>query len=602
MPSILAARSLRLAARAIRLAALALLLVIAAVAQTGRWEGSIELPGQSLAMTVDLLQQADGWQGTIDIPAQGARNFALGDVKVEQGQVSFKLTGVPGEPQFLGKIGESGDLMKGTFSQAGTRFPFTVTLNDSVEAADLGPSQIRPAPEGIPGEGLEGVWLGVLDGGVVDLRLVARFSLDDAGAWQRTVDSIDQGAAGLEIKTIEFDGETLKFELRRPQAGYEGRMSADGSTLAGAWSQNGREMPLDFKRQAGEPELARPQEPKRPFPYREEQVEYRNPDAGVTFAGTLTLPKGEGPFPAVLLLTGSGPQDRDETIMGHKPFLVLSDHLTRRGFAVLRADDRGVGGSSGNLTQVDTSMLAGDALAGLAFLRARAEVDPKRVGLVGHSEGAMVATLAASQSADIAFVVGLAHPGLVGEELIYLQSKLMMRNVPGGPQMAEANQKLQARIFEVVKSEPNLEKATDRIRAVVEDDIDEIAQGQPAEIVAAIKQSAVAIVVNPWFRSFLTFDPVKALSGVSRPLLLLFGEYDLQVPPDANSPPLRAALETSGHADFEIAILPKLNHLFQTSQSGMPQEYASIEETFAPAALDRIAHWLEQKSSADPKP
>lgn len=584
-----------------RLFGVVLLSAVAAAAQTGRWEGSIELPGQVPAVTVDLLEQANGWRGTIDIPAQGARNFKLTEVTIEQGNVSFKLPGVPGDPQFLGRISESNDSIAGTFSQSGSRFPFSLKLNKDALASDLGPSQTKPAPQGVPGEGLEGVWLGTLNAGLADLRLLARFSLDEADQWQGTLDSIDQGAAGLEITTIEFDGEILEFEMRWPRASFEGRMSADGATLAGAWRQNGQEMPLDFKRQAGEPELARPQEPKRPFPYREEEVEYRNA-ADVKFAGTLTLPTGDGPFPAALLVTGSGAQDRNETIMGHKPFLVLSDQLTRNGFAVLRVDDRGVGGSSGDLTQVNTSDLAGDALAGLAFLRSRDEVDPKCTGLIGHSEGAMVATLAASQSEDVAFVVGLAHPGLVGEELIYLQSRLIMKNVPGGAQIAEAHQALQKRIFEIVKSEPDPVKANARIRALVEDDIDEIATGQPAEAVEAIKQSAGALRVNPWFRSFLTFDPLEALPSVSRPVLLLSGENDLQVPPDANAPPLRAALEASGNQDFEIAILPKLNHLFQTSLSGMPQEYASINETFAPAALERISDWLKQKSSIDPKP
>jgi uncharacterized protein len=344
---------------------------------------------------------------------------------------------------------------------------------------------------------------------------------------------------------------------------------------------------------ADEGNSARPQEPKRPYPYNEEEVSYENKAGGVTLAGTLTMPRGKGPFPAVLLITGSGPQNRNEELLGHKPFLVLSHHLTCIGVAVLRVDDRGVGGSTGSVPASTSEDFAGDVLTGIEFLKSRKEIDSKQIGLIGHSEGGLIAPMVAAQSADVAFIVLMAGPGLRGEEILYLQGALISK-AAGVPDEAIArNRAVQQAIFTVLKEESNNAAAEKRIRENLSKVTAEMTDEQKkASGMEAAVNAQLKMVLTPWFRYFLAYDPKPTLMKVKCPVLAINGERDLQVPPDENLKYIEQALAAAKNPDYKVEKLPGLNHLFQSCKTGALSEYAAIQETMSPAALDVMSNWI----------
>jgi len=307
----------------------------------------------------------------------------------------------------------------------------------------------------------------------------------------------------------------------------------------------------------------------------------------LTLACTLTKPSGAGPFAAVVLATGSGPQDRDETLMGHRPFLVLSDAITRAGLAVLRCDDRGYAASTGTYATATTVDFARDALAAVAWLRARPEVARDRVGIVGHSEGATVAAMAAADSRDVAFIVMLAGPALPGREILHLQRAWMARrNGASDGEIAKTRAKWD-QAYAILLAEPDPKAARARLRALY----DGLPETDRAELAHAGGFDAIASqLLTPWYRAFLALDPRTHLSRVHVPVLALDGELDMQVAPDANLPELRKAL--AGKSDVTIHELPRLNHLFQTAKTGDPTEYGELGETMSPAALTLICDWL----------
>jgi pimeloyl-ACP methyl ester carboxylesterase len=333
----------------------------------------------------------------------------------------------------------------------------------------------------------------------------------------------------------------------------------------------------------GSSSQVRPQDPKAPFPYRQEVVAYESLEQGIKLAGTLTLPPSNGPFPAVLLITGSGAQNRNEEIMGHKPFLVLADYLTRRGIAVLRVDDRGVGGSSSGPPTATSRNFAQDVLAGVNFLKSRREVNPSRIGLIGHSEGGIIAPMVAAQSPDVAFIVLMAGTGVKGDEVLTEQGKLILRANGAGEDLIQENTKVQKALFAVIKSTNDNEVAEKQVR-------ESLSTVNPTIRDAALAQ--LNMTLSPWMRFFVTYDPQPALEKVKCPVLAINGEKDLQVPPGQNLPAIEKALRAGGNKDFKAVELPGLNHLFQTCKTGSVAEYQQIEETISPTALNLMGNWI----------
>lgn len=339
----------------------------------------------------------------------------------------------------------------------------------------------------------------------------------------------------------------------------------------------------------------RPQEPRRPFSYTAEEVSYANGD--VKLAGTLTIPQGPGPFPAVLLLSGSGPQDRDGALYGHQPLLVIADHLSRHGIAVLRVDDRGVGGSTGNVDEATTADFARDALAGVRFLESHPKIAKGRIGLLGHSEGGIVAPLAASQSPGVAFVVLLAGTGVPGAEIVRRQNELIARSNGVPEEAVRRSQDALRRTFAILREEPERAARTARLRALGRDLLVHMSEDQIKTLGGhAAAGDAVARGINtPWFRYFIDYDPRPALRRVKVPVLALNGSLDLQVPADPNLPEIRKALEQAGNQDVTVRLLPRLNHLFQPATTGSPAEYGVIETTIDPQVLDLVTGWITKR-------
>lgn len=448
-------------------------------------------------------------------------------------------------------------------------------------------------------QSLEGIWQGAIEANAgIQLRLVLKISKAADGAFKGTLDSIDQSANNLPIDVITFKDAALHFEMKMIGATYEGKMSADGAQIEGEWKQGPASFPLTFKRTEKALTLVRPQEPKKPYPYDEREVSYENKQDKVKIAGTLTLPRGTGPFPAVLLITGSGAQDRDEAILGHKPFLVLSDYLTRRGIVVLRVDDRGVGGTTKGAPGDTDENYAMDALAGIEFLKQQKEVKAKLIGLIGHSEGGIIAPMVAARSADVAFIVLMAGPGVQGKKLLLMQSDLILRaemerEVDNSVQVTE-------RMFKIALDEQDPATARNLMRAEKEKVLAD--QKKKIEVLQTLLDAQTAMMLTPWFRYILNYDPRPTLMKVQVPVLAINGENDLQVPAKEDLAGIEEALKAGGNKDFKTVLLPNLNHLFQTSETGTPSEYGRIEETIAPIALQTMGDWIVAHTSGKSSP
>ena len=441
---------------------------------------------------------------------------------------------------------------------------------------------------------IAGAWNGTLDVGALKLRLVIEFKKKDGGGYTGTMDSPDQGAAGLEIDEITLKDRSLKFVMKKIGGSYEGEVSADGKLIKGMWKQGGLSLALDLKPGEKVAPPKRPQEPKPPFPYESEEVSFENKAGGIKIAGTLTRPKGDGPFPAVLLITGSGPQNRDEELLGHKPFLVLADYLTRRGIAVLRVDDRGVGGTTGKPSEATIDDHAGDALAGVAYLKSRKDIDAKKIGLAGHSEGGLIAPAAAARSSDVAFVVMLAGTGVTGEEILYRQGELIAVAGGASAEAAARNTDLQKRLFAIARAEKDDAAAKAKIDELMKELKEALSEEdrKALESLGELADAQFKQVLTPWFRHFLAYDPAVVLAKVKCPVLAINGEKDLQVDPKQNLPPIEAALKAGGNKDYTLKELPGLNHLFQACKTGAPSEYSQIEETISDAALTIVGDWI----------
>lgn len=442
-----------------------------------------------------------------------------------------------------------------------------------------------------------GLWQGSIKVGEMSLRLVVKITADSSGNLRATMDSPDQGAKNIPIDSVQTSGNVLRLILRKMSARFEGTIRNDSAVIGGEWHQGGRSFPLTLRKVEKISEVNRPQEPKRPYPYKEEEVRVENKPAGVTLAGTLTTPSAGGPFTAVVLITGSGAQDRDEALLGHKPFLIIADYLTRCGIAVLRMDDRGVGKSTGVFSTATTIDFVSDMRAAVEFLKKRQDIDRRKIGLIGHSEGALIAPLLASQASDVAFVVMLAGPGVNGEEIMMKQGELISR-ANGEPDSAIQNSLvLQKRIFSIVKQETDTAAARRKLSIVLKEAVqarsDEEKKKNP--VTDADIEAQLSRVNSPWFRFFLTYDPRPALTKVQCPVLVLIGQKDLQVSPGQNLPPIEAALKEGKNKKYVIQELPGLNHLFQSCETGSPMEYQKIEETFSPKALEVIMNWVSKQ-------
>lgn len=442
---------------------------------------------------------------------------------------------------------------------------------------------------------IQGSWSGPLKVQGIELRLVFNVTLGVNDSLTVTLDSPDQGAKGIASSRVIATADSLRVEVKSLRGVYTGRFSKDYTRISGQWKQGGFVLPLEMNHTVEAFVLNRPQEPVPPLPYKSEEVTFLNEKAGIELAGTFTTPSTGSNFPAVVLITGSGPQNRDEELMGHKPFLVLSDWLTRQGIAVLRYDDRGVGKSGGTFGGATSFDFADDAEAGFDFLKKQPGIDTSRCGLIGHSEGGMIAPIIASRRGDVDFIVLLAGPGLTGEQIIMLQSALIGKAEGMDEKEIKADQKLQKEIYSVLnKTTDNTIAGTKITRLLSQYNRTHAADSISDTSLRVQTEMQVKTMTSAWFRTFLTFNPTDYLEKVKCPVLAMNGELDLQVPCTENLQAIERALIFGGNPNYRTEALPGLNHLFQHATAGSPSEYGKIEETFAPEALTMISSWINK--------
>lgn len=400
-----------------------------------------------------------------------------------------------------------------------------------------------------------------------------------------------QGIKGIKPILTTFEEGVLSIDASNLGFKYNGKWSDESETIEGNFQEGVNTVPLVLTKESiEETKLNRPQEPIKPYPYREEMVKFENKRDQITLAGTLTLPTPANKKPpVVILISGSGPQDRDESFASHKPFLVLADYLTRNGIAVLRYDDRGFGESTGNFAEGTTADFATDVLSAIDFLKNRADIDAKKIGLIGHSEGAIIAPMVANQSKDVAFIVMLAGPGTPGKEVSLTQA-IDYRNFPVADEKEYAVYVKKA--IEIASSEKEIDIVKKELTAFYQNSA-LLASILPSNVDKdEFIENLVFTRTTPWVRYFYNYNPVNEIRKINIPAFTLYGSNDTQVPPKYHLQPVKDALEASKSKEYEVVLLDGLNHLFQESKTGLISEYAQIEQTFAPQALEKISTWI----------
>jgi hypothetical protein len=544
----------------------------------GIWHGTLQTPQGPIILAVTVSRAGDGsLKATVENADQGpGHQVPASTVAVQDDQFSFEVAQVGAS--FKGSWAPADQSWNGTFKQ-GIEFPLKLTK---------GPPPAKPIVAG-----LDGTWTGTITRNAATMRLILHIHTDAQGT-SVLLDSPDQMANGIPVQGLVHVGQKVSFTIAATGASYEGLLSTDGQHIMGTLNAPNRPAaPVDFTRSQDSAAAAppkRPQTPQPPFPYTAEEVAFDNPvEHGVHLAGTLTLPPGKGPFPAAIMITGSGQQDRDETLMGHKPFWVIADYLSRRGIAVLRVDDRGMGKSTGEVAKATSADFATDSNAAFAYLRTRKEIRPNAIGFIGHSEGGMIGPIAMASNKQVAFLIMMAGPGTALDHLMLSQRRLIATTMGQSEAEMDRAEPVLAAFFKAIASGNSYEEGVAAATALMTPDA-MAAIGVHSE---AAKQVLLAQTTSPWFRYFLRYDPAPNLRAIRVPVLAMNGSLDRQVPPVENLAAIKTALKDDN--DTTIVELPGLNHLFQTAKTGAVGEYAEIEETVAPIALDRMATWINAR-------
>ena len=440
-------------------------------------------------------------------------------------------------------------------------------------------------------------WNGAIDVIGTKIGLSVKF-VTTSGITSATMDIPEQGAKGIELNKVSFKNPKVHFELPSSNgiAVFEGLYYGD--SIGGTFMQGG--IAGRFSLAKGELKPDQNVIDLTALPYNADEVTFYN-DAN-TFSGTLTYPKTGEKFPAVVMITGSGAQNRDEEIFGFKIFGIIADHLTKNGIAVLRYDDRGVGKSKGKtVSESTTEDFAGDVGAAVDFLKTRTEIDAGKIGLFGHSEGGIVGPLTASKRNDIAFLVLMAGTGVKGIDIIKEQSKLIMKSENAADDDIAGYVMIIDMIYETLKKEGNINELEGQLEQNVKDSYEKMSAEEKKAIkdkdawVKETVNSTIAQFNNKWMKFFLSYDPAPALTKIKAPVLVLFGEKDLQVPPKQNQKFIEDALKNGGNNDFTVKIFPNANHLFQEAGTGSPNEYAQLPKQFVPGFLETVSDWILQK-------
>ena len=442
---------------------------------------------------------------------------------------------------------------------------------------------------------ISGTWQGTLNAMGTNLEIVFHVEKQENG-YTTLMDSPTQGAFGIATTKTTFENGKLEIVNSNLGIFYQGKLAND--SITGTFNQNGIPFPLNLVRTIKKDQL-RPQEPKPPFPYEIKDVVFTNQKDKIDLAGTLTLPKSKKKSPAVVLIAGSGPNDRDETIFGHKPFWVLADYLTRNGIAVLRYDKRGIGQSGGEYFTASTQDFAADAKAAINYLKTRKEIDTLYIGLIGHSEGGIIAPMVAAENSDVHFIVLMAGLGVGGSELSLAQNQFAFNKTALSEEGKEHLNEMLKNIYQSVTTWKEY-VGSEAERNQLKLDLGELWENLPAEISSTVSKEAfvkktTANIATPWFRSFLKIRPADYLHELTIHVLAINGERDTQVDYTKNLTAIETALKKGGNKYYTIKTYPLLNHLFQKSRTGEIDEYGKIEETISPEVLSDITLWIQKQ-------
>jgi len=542
----------------------------------GQWSGSLQAGEAMLHLVLHVTKAEDGsLKATIDSLDQGVYGIEVTSFTQKDAILRFSVASV--SASYEGRLAADHHSIDGDWIQGSVSLPLIFHRQPAGAGAKKPSDAVASS---------EGVWQGALEGNGMRLRLQLHVAHDYRKQLVAALDSPDQGVSGLPAVKVSQKDASFHFEIPVVRGVYDGTLNAARTAINGSWTQNDAEQKLNFQRSDRLLELIRPQTPLKPYPYKEEEITFANATAKISLAGTLTLPSGQGPFPAAILLSGSGPNDRDESLAGHRPFLVLADHLTRKSVAVLRFDKRGIGKSSGDYANATMEDFAGDAEAALAYLKTRKEVDAKKIGLIGHSEGGLIAPSIAAHSGEVAWIVLLAGPGLTGEDTLLLQSELILKAAGLDEAHIATARDFNKQAYALVRQEKDPATLQSKLNDLVK------ASAMSASLPPEALESQVHLMATPWFHFYLDYDPLPALQKTVCPVLALNGEKDLQVAPKENLAKIHKALQDSGNQDFQTIQLPGLNHLLQHAPAGLPNEYGEILETMAPEALNAVSDWV----------
>ena len=437
-----------------------------------------------------------------------------------------------------------------------------------------------------------GVWSGKLNVMNKELTIVFNIDITELG-YSVTMDSPDQGAYGIPCDEVSFNNDKLNISIKVLGVSYSGKLNGD--KIEGQFTQSGMNFPLTLNRTADKPiPPNRPQEPQEPYPYYTEDLTFENKKEGITLAGTLTLPSDKGKHPVVVLISGSGAQDRNQEIMGHKPFMVIADYLTRNGIGVLRFDDRGTAQSEGDFESATSENFANDVEAAVEYLLSRKDIDKKEIGLIGHSEGGVIAPMVAERNKKVSFIVLLAGTGVRGDELLMKQTRTIAKASGVPDEILDQTGKINRAFYDII-----LNSDDDNWKDNVNEFLDSytknnsLLEGITEANVEQLKTSMLAQFEKPWVRYFIKHDPATVLRKLKIPVLALNGSLDLQVSAKENLSAIEAALKQAKNKKYKIVELEGLNHLFQETTTGLPTEYGQIEQTFSPRALEEILEWIK---------
>lgn len=554
----------------------------------GKWYGVLELPQKKIPLLATITSDEKfQCEGILNETHPLGPNIPMDNIEYKNGNVKFSSSEIGA--MIEGNMDTGKTKITGTFYQGGLTLPFTLEKVDKIPENDPRLAHKLPKKIFLDEDGaktLEGKWYGILSE-TQEKKTPLVYSIIIKEKLQ--CEGILSGPLSkVAVDEIQYKNGDVKFGISEVGAVFEGKIDPGKTKITGSFAQGGKNFPLILEKIANDdPRLThkRPQTPQKPYPYDEEEVTIENKTANVTLSGTLTTPREKGPFPAALLITGSGAQDRDETLYDHRPFLVLSDYLTRRGIAVLRVDDRGTGKSTGIFAKATTLDYAADTKACFEFLLKHPKINSQKIGLIGHSEGGLVAPFVASETPQVSFVVLMAGMGIKGDDFMTLQ-RIALQTANGAKQEdIDFWIELAKKLDRIVIENENIDTRISKLKEFVSKT--SLPEKQQKGIVSD------SLFYSPWYRQLLTLDPVPAWKKVKCPVLALNGEKDMQVPYKENLGSIENALTSGGNKNVTIKHFPHLNHLFQTASSGVVEEYVTIEETIAPVVLEAIADWIK---------